>query len=44
MLLPATVGLTYVIAISLGHTELDWPYISDTGTGTCAVFLDCQES
>jgi hypothetical protein len=25
------VGVSYIIAISLGHTELDWPYISDTG-------------
>jgi len=32
ILLPATFFLTYSISVTLGHTELDWPYISDTAT------------
>jgi len=32
LLLPATFLLTYTLSVSLGHTELDWPYISDTAT------------
>eukprot|EP00092_Neocalanus_flemingeri_P049351 GFUD01056683.1.p1 GENE.GFUD01056683.1~~GFUD01056683.1.p1 ORF type:complete len:283 (+),score=83.60 GFUD01056683.1:53-901(+) len=32
LLLPATFLLTYTISVYLGHTELDWPYISDTAT------------
>jgi len=32
MLLPATFILSYTLSVSLGHTELDWPYISDTAT------------
>jgi len=31
IILPATFFLTYAIAVSLKHTELNWPYISDTG-------------
>jgi len=32
LLLPATFILTYTLSVSLGHAELDWPYISDTAT------------
>jgi len=32
LLLPTTFILTYSLSVSLGHTELDWPYISDTAT------------
>lgn len=32
VLLPATFILTYLISILLGHVEVDFPYISDTGT------------
>jgi hypothetical protein len=32
VLFPATIFLTYTIAVSLGHAEAGWPYISDTGT------------
>jgi len=32
LVLPITFVLTYMISVSLEHTELDWPYISDTAT------------
>ena len=32
LVLPVTFVVTYMISVSLGHTELDWPYISDTAT------------
>lgn len=32
VLLPGTFIITYVISVSLGHVEPDFPYISDTGT------------
>jgi len=32
IIFPTTFFLTYAIAVALNHTELDWPYISDTGT------------
>ena len=32
ILLPATFIISYVVAILLGHVELVFPYISDTGT------------
>jgi len=32
ILLPTTFMLTYTLSVSLGHAELDWPYISDTAT------------
>ena len=32
LLLPATFFLSYTVSLSLGHTALDWPYISDTAT------------
>lgn len=32
LLLPLTFFLVYIIAVSLGHAELGWPYISDTTT------------
>lgn len=32
LLLPATFFLSYTVSVSLGHTALDWPYISDTAT------------
>ena len=34
VLLPSTFIVTYIIAITLGHVEVDFPYISDTGTHT----------
>ncbi len=30
LLLPFTFLATYLVAIGLNHTEVDWPYISDT--------------
>ncbi|CAG2103742.1 unnamed protein product, partial [Medioppia subpectinata] len=32
VLLPSTFIITYIIAITLGHVEVELPYISDTGT------------
>lgn len=32
VLLPTTFIISYVVAILLGHVELVFPYISDTGT------------
>jgi len=32
LLLPLAFFLAYIIAVSLGHAELGWPYISDTTT------------
>ena len=32
ILFPLTFIVTYLIAVCLGHTEVDWPYISDTST------------
>ncbi|RWS29582.1 transmembrane protein-like protein [Leptotrombidium deliense] len=32
VLLPSTFLLTYVISVLLDHVEIEWPYISDTGT------------
>ena len=32
ILLPFTFALSYGISVSLGHTALDWPYISDAST------------
>ncbi|KAG1681954.1 DNA damage-regulated autophagy modulator protein 2 [Nymphon striatum] len=32
ILLPTTFAITYVIAVCLKHVEVDFPYISDTGT------------
>ena len=32
LVLPVTFVLTFIISVTLGHTELDWPYISDTAT------------
>ena len=32
LVLPVTFVLTFIISVTLSHTELDWPYISDTAT------------
>ena len=42
LLFPITFIITYGIAVSLGHADLLWPYISDTGELLVSIRESCS--